>query len=77
MKNGSQTINSVSFSKDQTYIAVTTESKQLILFDRQFVVLKNILLARVASKVNQVNLSNWGSLELIFFRYVLPPPMMY
>lgn len=52
-----QIINCVSFSKDQTHIAVTTESKQLILFEQQFVVLKNILLARVASKVNQADLN--------------------
>lgn len=53
-----QIINCVSFSKDQTHIAVTTESKQLILFEQQFVVLKNILLARVASKVNQADLNS-------------------
>ncbi|ENN79919.1 tRNA (guanine-N(7)-)-methyltransferase non-catalytic subunit wuho-like [Dendroctonus ponderosae] len=38
-------------SRDQQYIAVTTESKQLVVFGAHFGVVKNLILARAPSKV--------------------------
>ncbi|XP_066151180.1 tRNA (guanine-N(7)-)-methyltransferase non-catalytic subunit wuho [Euwallacea fornicatus] len=46
-----RTINCLEFSTDQQYIAISSENKQVIIFNSDFHIVKNIVLSRVASKV--------------------------
>ncbi|XP_066260205.1 tRNA (guanine-N(7)-)-methyltransferase non-catalytic subunit wuho [Euwallacea similis] len=50
-KEETRTINCLEFSADQQYIAISSENKQLLIFNTDFQIVKNIVLSRVASKV--------------------------
>ncbi|KAL1516904.1 hypothetical protein ABEB36_000738 [Hypothenemus hampei] len=49
--NECKNIVSIQSSRNNEYIAVTTENKQLIVFDQNFRPVKNIMLSRVSNKV--------------------------
>ncbi|CAH0546364.1 unnamed protein product [Brassicogethes aeneus] len=51
LKKEDRTITSLTFSKCEEYIAVTTENKQVVVFDKSLNVIKNFIVNRVASKI--------------------------
>ncbi|KAJ8955950.1 hypothetical protein NQ314_006799 [Rhamnusium bicolor] len=51
LKKEVRNITSFDFSKSGDYIVVATENKQVVLYDKNFVVIKNFIVNRSASKV--------------------------
>lgn len=51
IKHGNKTITCVSCSNDGNFVAVSTENKQVVLFDSEFKVLRNFVSNRAVSKI--------------------------
>ncbi|XP_023022370.2 tRNA (guanine-N(7)-)-methyltransferase non-catalytic subunit wuho [Leptinotarsa decemlineata] len=50
LKKEMRTVTSLEFSKFREYIVVSTENKQIIVYDKHFNIVKNIIIHRAASK---------------------------